>query len=152
MSKDTFDCDHFLSLSNGELIDYTEPFVTTQADKVPCSVYETLANKLDELSDTHVVYALEICMRIAPQEFASQAVEFLSHSDPSVNCTAYRVIESLPPEFVSSALVKRIAETPVVDLITSHVRTGERVKIGTNEEVVRELLDKFKGELSSGSD
>lgn len=144
MSEFTFDCEHFLSLSDSEVVKYAEPFVTTQADKVPDSAYEILAGKFDQMSDVQTVYALEICMRIAPQEFVSQTVEFLSHPDSSVCCTASRLIETVPPESVSRSLVKRIAETPVVKLFTSHVRTGERVQIGTNEEFIRTLLGKFK--------
>lgn len=152
MSGFIFDCEHFLSLSDGEVIKYAEPFVTTQADMVPDSAYEVLAGKFDQMSEIQTVYALEICMRISPQEFVSKTAEFLSHSDSSVCCTASRLIETVPPESVSRLLVKRIAATPVVNLFASHVRTGERLQIGTNEKFIRALLDKFKYRTEKGEE
>ena len=143
MSKSIFSCEHFLALDGDELIDYAEPFVTTQVDKVPDSVYETLLDRLGGLGDIHTVYTLEICMRIDPKNFVSHAIEFLSHSDSSVCCTACRLIESLPKEFIADDLVKKIAETPIVDLFSLHIRSGERIRIGTNEEFIRTLVTRF---------
>jgi len=110
---------------------------------VPNSAYEVLAGILDQMSDVQTVYALELCMRLEPEKFASQVVEFLSHGESAVCCTASRLLESLSPELVSTDLVERISKTPLVALFTTHVRTGERMQIGTNEEFIRKLRDRF---------
>ena len=144
MNESTFDCEHFLSLCNDELVTYAEPFVTTQAEKVPGSAYDILANRFDQMSDVHKVYALEICMRLAPEKFVGQAIEFLAHTDSAVCCTASRLLEAVSPELVSDNLIKRISETPVVELFATHVRTGERVRIGTNKEFIRTLLGRLR--------
>jgi hypothetical protein len=144
MSEVLFSCERFLSLDDDKLVRYAEPFVTTQADSVPKSAYELLVSKLDDLGDIHTVYALEICMRIDPQDVVGHVVRFLSHPSSSVCCTACRLIETLPPRSVSADLVRRIAETPIVDLFTSHFRSGERVRVGTNEEFIRVLVARFR--------
>lgn len=142
MNGSTFSFDDFLSLNGAELVAYAEPFVTSQKDHVPIAVYEVLANKLGELSDIHTVYALELCMQIDPQEFVSHAIGFLSHPNPSVCCTASRLIEALPTESLTSDLVARIADTPVVELTTLHVRTGKPIQVGTNKNFIDRLLAK----------
>ena len=143
MSEIIFDGEHFLSLSDDEVIKYAEPFVTTQADMVPDSAYEFLAGRLDQMSDVQTVYALELCMRLAPEDFASEAVKFLSHGDSAVCCTASRLLESLSPESVSNELVEQISKTPLVALFATRVQTGERTQIGTNEEFISKLLHRF---------
>jgi hypothetical protein len=134
--------DRFLSLSGPELRDYAEPFVNTHKDAIRESVYEPLQSKLRDLDEEHTVYALEICMLLKPDQFASRAVQFLSHSDSAVCCTAFRIIERLPSSFIRDHLGEQISGTPVVDLFSTHVRTGDRVRVGTNEEFIRELVAK----------
>jgi hypothetical protein len=138
-----FSHDRFLSLAGCELVKYAEPFLTTQAEAIPGSVYETLQSQLADMDEEHAVYALEICMRLKPSEFVSRAVTFLSHTDAAVCSTAYRLINSLPPNLIPADLVEKIAATPTVALFAPDVRSGERIRIGTNEEFIRDLVSRF---------
>jgi hypothetical protein len=135
-----FSLDRFLSLSGPDLFQYAEPFVSTETALVPESVYDPLRSMLTEMDDRHLVYALEICMLLKPQEFASRAADFLSHVDSAVCCAACRALEHLDADAMTPELVKRITETPIVDLFSVHVRTGERVRVGSNKEFIRHLL------------
>ncbi len=137
-----FRLDRFLALSGLELHDYTEPFVNRLQDAIPECVYEPLQSKLADLDEEHTVYALEINMLLNPEEFIERAVQFLSHSDSAVCCTAFRTIERLPAAFMTNDLLEQIRGTPVVDLFTTHVRTGERVRVGTNDQFIHDLLAK----------
>ena len=137
-----FCLDEFLALSGAELRDYTEPFVNENREALPESLYEPLQSKLAVLDEEHIVYAIEISMLLRPKEFAGCAVQFLSHSDSAVCCTAFRTIERLPAAYITNELLEQIRATPVTNLFTTHVRTGERVEIGTNEMFIRDLLAK----------
>jgi len=137
-----FSLDRFLSLSGQELHDYTETFVNMEKNALPESVYEPLLSKLADFDEEHTVYALEICMLLKPKEFVGRAVRFLSHSDSAVCCAAFRTIERLPASFMTSELLEQIGATPVTDLFTTHIRTGARVRIGTNEDFIRGLLER----------
>jgi len=138
-----FSYDRFLSLSGCELVDYVEPFVTTRVRAIPESVYDVLRSALTGLDEAHTVYALEICMLLKPREFVRCAVRFLSDSNASVCCTAYRIIKSLPPTSMPAELVREICATPSVDLFASDVCSGDRIHIGTNEEFIRDLIATF---------
>ena len=110
---------------------------------IPKSVYGPLQSRLTDLNERHLVYALEICMFLNPQDFVSRVVDFLSHSDASVCCAACNLISSVAETLVTEELAEKIADTPVVDLFTADVRSGKRIQIGTNEEFIRELKTKF---------
>ena len=138
-----FNTDRFLSLRDSELVEYVEPFVNTQTQAITESAYDVLAAALDGLDDAHIVYALEICMLLKPSEFANRAVMFLSHTAASVCCAAYNSINRLPPSLMPEDLVQRIAATPIVDLFATDLRSAERIRIGTNEEFIRDLLAKL---------
>lgn len=141
----SFSYGRFLSLGGCELVNYVEPFVTKHIDGIPESLYEPLRSRLAGLDKEHIVYALEICMLLRPREFAGCVVGFLSHDDSSVCCTAYRLIKSIQPDLMPPELVQRIAATPTVDLFTSDVRSGNRIRIGTNQEFVRDLVESLGG-------
>lgn len=136
-----FSYDRFLSLAGSELVNYVEPFVTTQADEIPESVYDRLQSGLAGLDEQHTVYALEIGTQLKPGEFVGRVVGFLAHPDSSVCSTAYRLIKSTPPNLLTGSVVEEIAATPTVDLFTSDVRSGSRIRIGTNEEFLRDLVE-----------
>ena len=124
--SESFDCERFLSLGGSELVAYAEPFVNTRMVNAPESAYDILAPRLGRLDEEHTVYALEICMAIKPSEFVSVVIGFLSNTSSAVCCTAFRVLEWWgSADFITPELVRKIAETPVVDLITRNVRTGE---------------------------
>lgn len=138
-----FNLDHFLSLSGSELSDYAEPFVNIKNGSVPVSVYRPLQARLADLDERHLVYALEICMLLNPQDFVSRVVDFLSHPNASVCCVACNLVRNVSETLVTEELAKKIAATPVVDLFAADVRSGMRIQIGTNEEFVCELTEKF---------
>ena len=138
-----FSCERFLSLTGGELVNYVEPFVTIQSDAIPESVYDSLQPRLAVLDNEHTVYALEICMLLKPRAFISRVVGFLSHDDSSVCSTAYRLIKTIHPSLMSADLVAEVADTPTVDLFASDVRSGNRIRIGTNEEFICDLVKSF---------
>jgi len=141
----SFDCDRFLSLGGSELVGYVEPFVNIRIDAIPESAYGVLQAALDGLDEVHTVYALEICMLLKPSEFAHQAAAFLSHTDAAVCCAACNSMNRLPPSLMPADLVQKIAATPTVDLFTTDLHSGERIRIGTNEEFIRDLVAKFGG-------
>lgn len=139
----SFNYEHFLSLSGSELVNYVEPFVTTQFDAIPKSVYDALSSSLACQDEEHAVYSLDICMLLRPREFVSRAVKFLSHSDAAVCCAACRVIERMPATLMPADLRGKITAIPIVDLFTTDFHTGNKVRIGTNEELIRGLLAKL---------
>jgi len=134
-----FDCDYFLSLTGGELFRYAEPFVSTRPGVFPDSVYETLLNRLGMLDGEHTVYAMEICMLINPAGFVDRLVEFLSDEDSAVCCAAYRLFKRVPASLLPAHLMAAVAATPSVDLFAHDVRSGARIRIGTNEAFIRDL-------------
>jgi len=139
----TFRVDRFLSLTGQEFINYVEPFVNMQAGLMPQDVYEPLRSELARMDDAHVVYTIEICMRLNPLDFVDDAVNYLSHTDAAVCCAAYNSINSFSSTSMRHDVVAKIAATPIVDLFTNDVRTGEWIRIGTNAVFIRDLLAKF---------
>ena len=140
---ESFSYERFMSLSGSSLVSYAEPFVNTRTHAIPESVFDLLMSNLTRLDEAHTIYALEICMALKPSEFISVVVGFLANANASISCTAYRLLSKTPPELISADLRSRIAATPVVDLFTSDVRTGTRIRIGTNEEFIRDLVANF---------
>lgn len=138
-----FCVEKFVALSGTELHEYSEPFVNQLHDAIPESAYELLKSKLPHLDPEHTVYALEINMLLNPKEFIGFAIPYLSHSDSAVCCTAYRTIERQPTSLMTNDLCDQIRATPTVDLFSTHVRTGEKVLVGTNAEFIRNLLAKI---------
>lgn len=138
-----FDCDRFLSLGGSELVAYVEPFVNGQAPAIPESVYHMLEGVIDRLDEEHTVYALEICMSLKPFEFVRRAVAFLSHPDAGVCCAACNSINRLSPTLMPEEVVHRIASTSIIDLFTTDLHSGERIRIGTNEEFIRGIVARF---------
>src|SRR5262245_7989826 len=141
--SDSFSYERFMSLAGSALVAYSEPFVNTRMHTIPESIYDLLAPNLTRLDEEHVVYALEICMALRPNEFASVVVGFLAHADSAVSCAACRLLKRIPPNLMPAHLVREIATTPVVDLFTRDVRTGNRIRIGTNNEFIRDLVATF---------
>jgi hypothetical protein len=136
-----FSYDHFLSLGGSELVNYVEPFVNTEMRAVPKSVYDPLHTALETFDEVHTVYALELCMLLKPTEFVNRAADFLSRPDASVCSTACRIIKRLSPNSMPTGLMKKIAATPITDLFATNVRTGERIRVGTNEAFIRDLVE-----------
>jgi len=144
MSESTvFSFDRFLSLTGAEFVNYVEPFVNAQSGSIPEGVYDPLQARLSSMDAEHAVYALEICMRLNAGEFVRRAAVFLSHSDAAVCCAAYRVINWLPVTSMPPDVAAEIAATPAVDLFGPDFRSGERIRIGTNEAFIRDLVTKF---------
>ncbi len=141
--SESFSYERFMSLAGSALVSYAEPFVNTRMHAIPESVYDLLVPNLTSLDEEHTVYALEICIALKPSEFANLAVEFLAHSDAAVSSTACRVLQRVPPNLMPADLVRKIASTPIVDLFTRDVRSGNRIRIGTNKEFIRDLVATF---------
>jgi hypothetical protein len=139
----SFSYERFISLSGSSLASYTEPFVNTSKHSIPESVFELLFSNLAKLDEEHTVYALEICMALKPSEFASLVVGFLAHPDAAITCTACRLLQTIPPNSMPADLVRKIASTPVVDLFISDFLTGNRIRIGTNKNFIRDLVAKY---------
>jgi hypothetical protein len=139
----SFSYDRFLSLTGSELVSYVEPFLTTQSEAIPEAVYDLLQPKFADLDNEHTVYALEICMLLKPSEFVRCAITFLSHPDAAVCCAAYNSINSLPPALMPADLVAKVATTPTVDLFAPDLRSSDRIRIGTNEGFIHDLVAKF---------
>jgi len=135
-----FSYERFVSFSGSTLLSYSEPFVNTGRHTVPENVYDLLVADFPRLDEEHTVYALELCMAMKPSEFASIVVGFLAHADAAVSCTAYRLLKRIPPNLMSADLLGKIASTPVVDLFAPDVCDGNRVRIGTNKEFIRDLV------------
>lgn len=141
--SESFSYERFMSLAGSTLVSYAEPFVNTGTHAIPESAYDLLVSNLTRLDEEHTVYALEICMTMKPNEFASIVVGFLANAHCSVSCTAYNLLKRISPELMPADLRSRIAATPVVDLFTSDVHTGNRIRIGTNKEFIRDLVATF---------
>lgn len=141
--SETFSYERFMSLAGSALVSYAEPFVNKRMLAIPESVYELLLSNLTRLDEEHTVYALEICMALKSNEFASIVVGFLAHTDSAVCCTGYNLLKKIPPNLMPADLVRKIAATPEVDLFTHDVRTGNRIRIGTNREFIRDLTATF---------
>lgn len=140
---ESFSYERFMSLTGSALCGYAEPFVNTRIDAIGETVYDLLLTNLSILDEEHTVYALEICMALKPNDFAHVVVGFLAHSSAAVSATAYRLLQKMPPELLPADLRHRIATTPVVDLFTSDVRTGNPIRVGTNKEFIRDLVARF---------
>jgi len=141
--SESFSYERFMSLAGSTLVSYAEPFVNTRTEAIPKSAYDLLVSNLSRLDEEHTVYALEICMALKPNEFADMVVGFLANANSSVSCTAYNLLKRIPPELRSADLLSSISSTPVVDLFASDVHTGNRIRIGTNKEFIRDLVAKF---------
>jgi hypothetical protein len=140
---ETFSYERFMSLPGSTVWSYAEPFVNTRMDAIPDSVYDLLVPSLSKLDEAHTVYALEICMALRPSEFAGVVVGFLAHTNSAISCTAFRLLKKIPPTLMPTDLATKIATTPIVDVFTHDVRTGNRIRIGTNKEFIRELVATF---------
>jgi len=136
---DIFSLERFLSLAASELVEYAEPFVNVLSSGIPHKIYSELRSRLANMDEMHVIYALEIGMYLNPLEFVHNAVGYLSHTDAAVCCAANRAMHFLSPASVPRDVVAKIIATPIVDLFTNDVRTGERIRIGTNEVFIRDL-------------
>ena len=141
--SESFSYERFMSLAGSALVSYAEPFVNTRLGTIPESVYDLLVTDLTRMDNEHTVYALEICMALKSSAFASIVVGFLAHADSAVSCTAYRLLKRIPPNLIPADLLSKIAATPVVDLFSADVRTGNRIRIGTNNEFIRDLVATF---------
>jgi hypothetical protein len=150
--SESFSDERFMSLAGSALVSYTEPFVNRGLCTIPMSVYEVLVSNLTRLDEEHVVYALEICMALKPDEFANLLVGFLAHADSAVSCTAFRLLKKIAPNRMRADLVRKIVTTPVVDLFSRDVRTGNPIRIGTNKEFIRDLVATFGSTLERGLD
>lgn len=140
---DQFELHHFLSLSGQALSDYSAPLLATRSAATFGSVYELLVSKLTMVDEQHLVYALEICMLLKSEEFIEDVVAFLSHTDASVCCTAYRLLANYPHTLLPNDFVRRIAVVPVVELFAPSCRSDEKVRVGTNAEFLHSLTAKF---------
>ncbi len=138
-----FSYERFMSLTGTALVNYAEPFVNTRMHAVPASAYDLLAPNLTIMDEEHTVYALEICMALKPGEFANCVVGFLAHPDVAVSCAAYRLLQSIPRNKMPHDLIRKIGNTPVVDLFGPDLRSANRIRVGTNKEFIRNLVATF---------
>lgn len=141
MTDSLFDYDYFMSLAGTELTAYAEPFVNIHQDLIPESAYDEIGRALDGMDEMHTVYAIEICMLLRPSEFIGRAVEFLAHSSGAVCCAASNTIKRAPKDLITFSIAEKIKSTPIVQIYSEHFRTGERIHHGTNEELIRSLLE-----------
>jgi hypothetical protein len=149
--SEVFRLDRLLSLTGGEMVKYVEPFVNERMTAIPELVYEPLQSKLADMDDEHALYALEICMLLKPSEFLLRAITFLSHPDAAVCCAAYNSINGLPQASMPADLVAKVATTPKVDLFAPDLRSGDRIRIGTNEWFIHDLVAKFAQKTSEAT-
>ena len=147
----SFRFDRFSSLKGADLVDYVEPYLATHVEAIPESVYEQLVAGLTYWDEFHLVYAMELGMRRKPCDFARRVVPFLSHHDASVCCAAYRLIKSLPSGREFDDLVPEIMAVPPAELFSTNPITGERIRIGTNEAFLRDLVEKASLEVGKSA-
>ena len=147
--KVLFSFERFSSLAGSDLVEYVEPYLTIRPEAVPVSVYEQLVSGLADWDEYHLVYALELGMRLDPADFVGRLVPFLSHQDGSVCYAAYRLIKNRPPNETLDDLISEIVSVPVVELFYKDPRSGEPRRIGTNEAFLRDLVGKTT--LESGT-
>jgi hypothetical protein len=140
-----FDYDLFASLCDGDLVDYVEPFINSQPDRIPHAVYDRLMSEMSRFDTSHLVYALELGAILSPCGFALHVVKFLCHQDGAVCCAAFRVLSKLPTEAVTPQLITTIQEIPETDLHVLDPQSGEPRRVGTNKQFVHELLANLAG-------
>jgi hypothetical protein len=143
MESSDFSFERFMSLSGSDLVIYAEPYVTTEAESIRKEIYSALASSLADMDETHLVYALEICMKLKPKELIQRATAFLAHPDAAVCSTAFRIVEYIPVNEIPTDVVDNFSSIKVVDLFGPNLRTGERICMGTNETLLRMLLEKL---------
>ncbi len=95
------------------------------------------------MDSEHTVYAVEIGMRLMPDLFLSDAIRLLQHSNSDVCCAAFRVIDNLPTQLITSAAIDQIKATPIVELFATSFATGKPVRSGTNEVFLRKIYERI---------
>jgi hypothetical protein len=149
-----FNYDTFISLEGMDLHHYVDALedaglANATATSSTNSVYDALLSGLPSMNDEHVVYAIEICMRLNPIDFLPQAVQYLAHNDASVCCAACRAIEQLPQGAIPDSIVSQIEGIPVAPLTVKDIPPGKVITIGTNEVFLRAVLAKARAETKS---
>jgi hypothetical protein len=137
-----FTVERFLSLGGENLVEYIEPLLT-QHETIPESSYELLRSRLADLDVGHTVYVLEICILLKPDDFIGHLITFLAHTDSSVCCAAFRLINKASLSLLTDELIARIATTPIVDLFDPIIDSEDRIRVGTNKIFINELVVKF---------
>jgi len=149
MESSDFSFERFMSLFGPDLVSYAEPYVTTEVESIPKEIYPALVSSFTDMDETHLVYALEICMRLKPKEFIQRAVAFLAHPSAAVCTTAFRIVEYMPLDEIPTDVVNNLFNIKVVDLFGPNLRSGERICVGTNETLLRTLLEKLDTQKKS---
>jgi hypothetical protein len=149
MNQRTFDVEHFLSISNEELVAYIEPFLISEEWKIDDDQARKIEGAFPTLDKFQTVYALELCMRADAVRFIPNAIECLSHRDAEICCAASNSIDRFWSTNCTVDIVALLVSVPEVELFTTHVVTGNIESMGTNEKFVRPLIDRFTREKSN---
>lgn len=143
MTTKPFDVETFFSLGELELGEYVEPYLVDAAATIPEPAYGILLGELYELDIGHKVYALELCMRINPDDFKRRLVTHLSNENSAVCCAAYNLLNKLGTDDINDELSSQLASVKEVSLVTNDVRTGVEIRIGSNRQFIEDLRRKF---------
>jgi hypothetical protein len=101
-----FDYEEFLRLSGLDLCRRMEPLLLDPRLHVDRQVVERLVTDLRTFRDEyHLVYALELLAKIAPELAVKQAPRYLAHSYGSVWCAAHNILVRLPDSLLTPELV-----------------------------------------------
>ena len=133
-----FDIEEFQSLRGMALVKFAEALLHELAPISNFSLAE-LSSQFNDYDIEHKVYALELGMTYAPSMFINHAVESLSNTDASVCSTAARVLLAQAELLKDESLQQRLAQVPCVELHTISPSSNEPVRVGTNEELLRQL-------------
>lgn len=121
--RPAFDYAMFVSLTDDELVAYTEHFANEPESRVSPERITALADNYARYDECHRVYALELGADRDPARFAPLAVEALSDREQSVRLAAHRVLSRLPVELIDDkfildceASVRRGTHREVADL------------------------------------
>jgi hypothetical protein len=109
MSKTTFEFDRFLALQSVDLHDYMEPLIANADLRVPTNSLNDLLDSLGDFDHYHLVYAMILCSRFAPERFVGTLPRYLSHNEMSVRAAATNLLRELRREFITPELASTVA-------------------------------------------
>ncbi|NOX55756.1 MAG: hypothetical protein GXP27_15205 [Planctomycetes bacterium] len=105
-----FDYNRFLQLQESELYEYMEPLLQQESLDINSDALNRMLRQLPEFDQYHLVYALEIGARCAPELFLNEVVGYLVHPEGAVWSTAYRILSRLPAEARTDELIARVRQ------------------------------------------
>lgn len=101
-----FDYEEFLRLSGSDLYRWMEPLLLDTTLHLRSDVVERLLTDLPTFRDEyHLVYALELLAKIAPEVVVKQAPTYLAHTHGSVWCAAHNILMRLPDSLLTPELL-----------------------------------------------